>query len=405
MRKLLILVEPFFHGTQYLDIAERDNLETLILRRSDGPMLDRYKNTILVDLDNIDEAAKLVINYIEENGYEKYGIIPGNDFVVPFTFGLSEKLNLDYNTYDAGYSARNKYSMSIKFEENGVSIPQTFRVVSLEDLSIIYEKLSFPLIVKPVDMSSSMFVTQVNSELELTEQVQRLLGVNNNILGYKKDKSVLIQEFIPGNEFSVEMFLENGNVVYSSVTEKQKTLPPIFVELGHVVPPTNINETQMCSLIKEAEKAAKAIGLKNGPAHVEIVLNKNTPYVIEIAARIGGDNIMKLLREAYGVYLPELAVSQVLFDQVSYEKRYCRGASIHFLTANPGTITSVIGEERLNRDTRLIEYEIELKVGDKVESLESSEERIGYVIANGQNGVEAKENALELSSLIQVNVN
>ena len=47
---------------------------------------------------------------------------------------------------------------------------------------------------------------------------------------------VLVEEYVEGPEFSVEVFLDDGIPRYASVTEKHKGPLPYFVELGHVVP-------------------------------------------------------------------------------------------------------------------------------------------------------------------------
>ena len=65
-------------------------------------------------------------------------------------------------------------------------------------------------------------------------------------------------------------------------------------------------------MIDAAVNAARAIGINYGPAHVEIVYTEEGPSIIELAARIGGDNIMKLVREATGIYLPDYVVDIAL---------------------------------------------------------------------------------------------
>lgn len=402
MGNLLVLVEPYFHGTQYLDVAIKKHIPFLVLRREDGPKLVQYKEQLIVDIDNIDDAAKKLARYLEDKGDESVGIIPGNDFVVPFAFGLSEKLKLDYNSYETGMAARNKYNMFLRLKEAGVSVPKTIRLV--EDTFKVPNDVVYPMIVKPEDMSSSMYVYKIEDQNELIDRVNKTLAIHGNILGYKKTVAVLLQEFVSGNEFSIELLFDNGSPVYASVTQKQKSKAPFFVELGHVVGAVNITVSENNELIDEAAKAAKAIGLKNGPAHVEIVLSAdNGPVVIEIAARIGGDNIMKLVREAYGVYIPELAVSQALNLPFVAHKNKWAGAAIRFITADSvGKITEITGVDRMKSDTAYVESGFDFEVGDQLKAVESSDDRVGYVIARGKTGEEAKINAKRLERMIYV---
>ncbi|MCI1633945.1 ATP-grasp domain-containing protein [Liquorilactobacillus nagelii] len=401
MKKLLVLVEPYFHGIQYLDIALSEGLDFLVLRRKDGPSLKEYKNVLIVDIDDPINAVTKLKDYMQDNGYTRVGIIPGNDFVVPFAFNLAEKLELNYNTYETGRAARNKFVMYQRMSQVGVSVPDTIRVTNEKEIP---SDISFPLIVKPEDMSSSMYVYKVNNQQELKERVTATLRLNDNILGYNKSIAVLLQEFSAGPEFSIELFMDQGEAVYSSVTQKQKTPAPYFVELGHVIGPININVSQNNELITEAVKSAKAIGLQNGPAHVEIVLNEQQgPVVIEIAARIGGDNIQKLVREAYGIYLPELAIRQVLGEPFNPNKQKWSGAAVRFITTKaPGEITCIKGWDSVRNDPNFIEGELEFNVGDVMKNIESSDDRVGYVIAKGTTGKEAKENAARFEGMIDI---
>ena len=55
-------------------------------------------------------------------------------------------------------------------------------------------------------------------------------------LSESRDHSVLIEQFIEGSEFSIEIIVWNGKVNVLTVTDKKTTDAPHFVELGHNQP-------------------------------------------------------------------------------------------------------------------------------------------------------------------------
>ena len=74
------------------------------------------------------------------------------------------------------------------------------------------------------------------------------------------------------------------------ITDKLTTGAPYFVEMGHNQPsllPKNIQQ----QIEKVAKMAVKALGIQNGPSHTEIKVTSEGPKIVEIGARLGGDNI------------------------------------------------------------------------------------------------------------------
>ena len=89
-----------------------------------------------------------------------------------------------------------------------------------------------------------------------------------------------------GHEVSVEIIAHNGEVNILAVTDKLTTGAPHFVELGHsqpsMLPPDDLEKIE-----KVAVRAVKAVGIADGPAHVEIMLTSDGPKMIELGARMG----------------------------------------------------------------------------------------------------------------------
>lgn len=337
-----------------------------------------------------------------KRAYERVGIIPGNDFCVPFVSELNEKLGFKTNAREASIGARNKIEMRRLLVEGKVNCPKSQVFYSVEDIEKNKDNFAYPLVIKPPDMSSSLFVELIKNYDELISVARKIFDVKENILDYPIIKAVLIEEYAQGPEFSVELFLEEGAILFSSITEKHKGTLPFFVEIGHVVPSSVTTEEQNAQLIECGLKAAHAIGLKYGPVHVEMVLTDKGPSIIELAARIGGDNIMHLVKYATGVYMPELLVDQVLGHEIDAENKENKGAAIKFLTPQPGKVISIKGLEEVLKSENVVEAEVEVLVGDVINPLSSSEDRAGFVIAIGSTGAEANENAIEMANNIVI---
>jgi hypothetical protein len=117
---------------------------------------------------------------------------------------------------------------------------------------------------------------------------------------------VLAEERLSGPEFSVETRSVGGRHEALMVTEKFTSGPPHFVEVGHVMPA----RTAVEGLVQEAIRGLSALGHRDGPAHVELIVSGGRPTIVEVNRRLGGDRIWELLQLTTGIDV----LRQVLLD-------------------------------------------------------------------------------------------
>ncbi len=100
---------------------------------------------------------------------------------------------------------------------------------TLDEAQAKASQLKSPLIIKPADSAGSRGVRKLSSgrdverEFELTRE-------------FSRKGSVLLCEFIEGDEYGFEGFMLDGKLVFHLVTRKIMSPPPYFVEMGHIVP-------------------------------------------------------------------------------------------------------------------------------------------------------------------------
>ena len=60
--------------------------------------------------------------------------------------------------------------------------------------------------------------------------------------------------------------------------------------MGHTQP-SSLSSDIKKEIIQITKGAINALGIKNGPAHVEIKVTSQGPKIVEVGARLGGDHI------------------------------------------------------------------------------------------------------------------
>lgn len=195
---------------------------------------------------------------------------------------VANKLGLPCNSMECTRMSTNKHLMRRAFEMNGDPSPQSFLVNSSTDLSKI--RIEYPIIVKPTDRSGSRGIFKLENSEKLVQAVEDAIEASF-------EKKALIEEYVEGQEYSVEGISYNGIHHILAMTLKYTTGAPHFIETGHLEPASVSNEV-FERVVKVVEHALDTLKIKNGASHSEIKIDDDGNIrIIEIGSRMGGDAI------------------------------------------------------------------------------------------------------------------
>lgn len=195
---------------------------------------------------------------------------------------VAEKLGLIGNSLESTYLSTNKHAMRECFYANNDPAPKSYLVQSVNDL--LGKNLSYPIIVKPTDRSGSRGITRLESEQGLAAAIE---FANEQSFA----KQALVEEFVVGDEYSVECISGQGKHTFLALTKKYTTGAPHFIETGHLQPASVSHELQ--EKIKTVTfHALDSLQIKNGASHTELKITPDGQIMlIEIGGRMGGDFI------------------------------------------------------------------------------------------------------------------
>lgn len=333
---------------------------------------DEFYNISTNDINGITELAKEI--------QPKVIMTIATDMPMRAIASATSELNIKGISYITAIKATDKGEMIQALNEANVNIPWYFIVKDkneLKDLDIIY-----PCILKPIDSSGSRGVILVNCENELESAYLYSKKYSNT-------NSVIIEEYMIGKEVSVEILVINGDVNVLAVTDKITTGQPYFVEMGHSQQ-SQLENSEIEEIKELARKAVKAIGIIDGPAHVEIMMTKEGAKIVEIGARLGGDCITShLVKLSTGIDMIEQTINILAENEVCIHKKYNRGSAILYIEADEGVISEIQGIDEAKKIQGIEVVQINKKIGDLNLGIKSSGDRIGFVIAQGDNAKEA----------------
>lgn len=195
---------------------------------------------------------------------------------------VAEKMNLIGNSMKSTEKSTNKHIMRETFEKNGDPSPKSILVDEFTDIKNL--ELEFPIIIKPTDRSGSRGIYK----LEKKDKIQEFIEKSKK---ESFEKKVLIEEFVEGQEYSVEYISFKGKHYFLALTQKYTTGAPNFIETRHLQP-AQIDDKILEKIKSIVPHALDSLEIKNGASHSEIKITDDGKIkIIEIGARMGGDCI------------------------------------------------------------------------------------------------------------------
>ena len=357
-----------------IQCANRMGLHTIVADMDENaPGLIEAKERLLISTMDMDALMTYVLHHPID------GILTTSDAPVNVVAAVGEKFHLPAMSIETARLCTNKYLQRECLRKNNIKTPLYRIVKNGECPKELMNNALFPLIVKPVDSSASRGVQKVENVEELKSAIQ---DADNN----SHSHTVIIEEFIEGQEFSVESFSQNGETHIIAITQKQT----IGEDYGCCVEDTHIEPAMISDDVKhliEAEvlAATKALGSNNCPNHTEVKVNADCAFIIESACRLGGDYITSdLVPLSTGVNMMENLIHVSIGEPADLEIKFKKCSAVQFLnTENYHRCEDFIH----TCHPTIRRYEIEPY---SKKQIRSSLDRLGYIILQTETLTEMK---------------
>lgn len=342
-----------------------------------------------IDTEGILEAAKR--NQID-------GIMTlATDMPMQSVAFVAKELKLIGISKDTALKATNKAYMRDALKNAQVPVPMYFHVHDKEEFIKAVKKVrsaGYKVIVKPADNSGSKGIELLNDYSPKSLKSAYEYTKKNSRKG-----DIMVEEYMEGPEVSVETLAIDGEIHIIQITDKITTNAPYFVEMGHSQP-SQLDEKIKREIVEITIAANKAIGINDGPSHTEIKVTKDGPKIVELGARLGGDNITThLVPLSTGVNMVEACIKIALGEKPDIEKKWSKGAAIRYFPQHAGIVKKISGVKEAEEIPGIVQVSIVHNIGEEISNINNSGSRMGFVIAQKdlpQDAIRACESALRM---------
>ena len=390
MKKIMVLAA----GLLQIDVIEKVKSMGYYVLAVDGnpkaPGFNVADKAICADIVNEETMLKIAR---DEN---VDGVIhPCSEVSMAVMGRINDELGLSGISREQAICATNKHLMRKAFEKGNAPSPKSILAQDAEDAwSRLQNEFDTDAILKPSRNSGSRGIAKVSRNMDKGDFIRAY----DEALSESRDHSVLIEQFIEGPEFSIEMIVWQGEIHVLTVTDKKTTGAPHFVELGHNQP-SCFSDTDVETLKAAAVAGVRALGVNNCACHAEAKLMNGKAYLMEVGARLGGDFIStELTHLSTGIDMVAAAIDVALGVEPDLSaKEEPKGVCIRYFCPKPGKLVSISNTEVLN-NPHVYLWEIYPKEGDVIPAVTSSLCRSGHVIVTEktpQKAIELAERLIE----------
>ncbi len=320
---------------------------------------------------------------------------------------VAAELGLPGVGVEAAETFRDKLRLREVTHAAGIANPRWREVHDLAELEKAAEELAGDgLVLKPTGRSGSQGVVLLDPGDDLAEAWGHTTTAEGRVrIDPPPVTRYLVEERLRGSEVSLECLVADGKVVFGSVTGKHVLHGRHPVEIGHVSP-APLGAAVRKDLLDAMQALVEATGFQFGITHCEWMVTESGPVLIECAGRLAGDRITDLTRLAWD--FPFLGAYASLMGRDGpvgpIPDAPVRAAAVRFLTATPGVVESVTGVDEAAAAPGVHAATVTAAVGDRVAAARASRDRIGHVMAVGEDPGQAWERVESAARLIRVGV-
>ncbi len=295
------------------------------------------------------------------------------NYVLPCAW-ICKYLGFDGMSEASALACTDKFLMREAFRKSPEPISPDYALVDGEETVRQFAAThQFPLILKPANLVKSLLVTKNDSLDELLENYHHTARIIDDV--YKqyapnRQPAIIVEEFLVGSMHSVAGFADSSGEMH--IVDQIVDLK-LARDIGYNDNflycrslPSTLSETDQKALRECARLGMQTLGMKSSPAHVEIILTKDGPRIVEIGARLGGYRD-RMYRLANGI---ELLTATA--DIASGKKpklgaiRHEQCAVFELFPKNPGVFKGISNAAKVPSLSSHVYFNIKANPGDYV---------------------------------------
>lgn len=309
---------------------------------------------------------------------------------------VREKLGIEGMNAEVARRFRDKSEMKDALRAAGLPCAKHHLVETVEEAIEFARNVGFPVVVKPPAGAGAVSTFRADDEASLRKAIASAAP--------QRGQPALIEEFIVGDEFSLETISIDGKSVWHSLTHYYPN--PLDVVRNPwiqwcVLCPREVDDEKYDDIREAGSRALEVLGMKTGLSHMEWFRRRDGSIAIsEVGARPPGAQITTLNSRAHDIDFVRAWTELMVFNRFARPTRkYAVGVA--FLRGQgSGRIRKVHGLDQIGREIGSLIVDVKIPTPGVVPA--SSYEGDGYIIVRHPETAVVMQALQRLISVVKV---
>jgi biotin carboxylase len=357
-------------------------------------------------IENVVEAA---VEWHQEIQFD--AVITTDEASIFSVAKVAEKLDLPGISSLAAQNSRNKFFMREAHLDYYAPHPKFSLCNQLDKALSAAENIGYPVIIKPTLGASSEHIYLVKNEEDMKVRFPLAESANSKYSfcvyeaggSHLGPNTMLVEEYLSGSEHCIEAWVMDGIAHIGSIADRICVELDIF-DNDLYRTPSLLDQTHQDMLQEALQAGVQAQGITHGVVHAEFRFHNGKPYIVEIAARVGGGSLYKMAQISYD-YCPIKTAFMVASNKqpnkqaLSASGKFSVGLT---MLCESGKVKRIHVPEAVLNHSQVFNLAIVLKAGSYCHRPPEGNDVLGYIGTIGESQEEAIALAAELSSQIQI---
>jgi len=379
-RVLLLIPSRTYRTHDFMAAASRLDIDVVVGSEHRPALAGLMEGRHLrLDFEDLKGSTERIVAFAQTHPLAAVVAVDDAGTLLAATAALA--LGLPHNPVDAVEVTRDKARMRERFAAAGMPTPR-FATADIDaDPKTVAAAVRYPCVIKPLDLSGSQGVVKVDDAGSFPEAFARVAAIVSACKPNGTRRSVLIEDFIPGEEVAVEALLRANRLEVLAIFDKPDPLNGPFFEETIYVTPSRLPSNRQRQIIATTARAAGVLGLTEGPIHAEFRLNSDI-WVLEVAARSIGGLCSRTLRFGSGISLEELILRHAAGLPMPSHQQERRAAGVMMLPIRDrGRLRAVEGQNEAKQVPGVDGLVITIPSGEQLVPLPEGDRYLGFMFA------------------------
>jgi biotin carboxylase len=395
-RVLLLVPARTYRAADFILAAERMRLDLVVA--SDGALPLGGRPVIPVSPADPEASARRIL----ARAGAVDAVVAADTPMLVLAATVAARMGLPHNPADAVRAATDKAAQRRRWAAAGVPQP-SFRVVPAGDcVRQAAEAVGFPCVVKAVSLSAGQGVLRADdpaAAVLAARRIRQVLDEAEQPVG----EPLLIEEYLPGPELSIDGVLTAGDLTVTAVFDKPGMPDGPTFEETLLVSPSRLAEGALAAAVRTAADAARSLGLSTGPVHAEQRICDRGPAMLELAPRSIGGLCSRALSFPGGASLEEIILANALGRPVPAGTGPVVPCGVFMLPVpRPGVLRAVEGRAEALAVPGITGLTVTIPPGQRVRPLPDGDRYLGFIFASGDTPADVEQALTAASGRLRV---